>query len=476
MIAPRGSRILIADDDQSVQQSLSNLLGAEGFRVTSARSGTEALRIIDREPIELVIADLQMPGIDGLELTRRAQNDWPNLPVLILTGNASVETAVQALQLGAADYLRKPTDPSELLVKVAKSLQQSALRTQNQLLAAQVEREGRYGEIIAANPKMTKIFQIIDRVAEAPSRVLIQGEPGTGKELIARAIHQRSLQRTEDPNGTRSRRFEDVDHPYIAVNCGAFSRTLLESQLFGHKKGTFTGAITDQEGVFVAARYGTLFLDEITCLELDLQVKLLRAIQEREVTPLGSTQPVPIHARIITATNQPIAELVRDGAFRSDLYFRINVVHVQVPPLRERIDDLPLLVEYFLKQTAESYGVMPRQLADKVMEAFQSYHWPGNVRELQNVIERAFALGENEKRITLEDLPPDLLRKTDASGEDGGSRGSVFPSLDQILREHIVKALQASRGVKTKAARLLRIDRNRLYRLMDKYEVARRGE
>lgn len=471
MIVANASRILIADDDQAILETFRELLAREGYLVSVARSGEEALEILCKESIGLVVADLEMPRMGGLDLTRRMVDEWPNVPIIILTGHASVESAVEAMGLGASDYLLKPLDPHELLVRIAKGIRVAALRTENWRLSAQVKKEGRYGAIIGTNAKMQEIFQVISRVAETPSRVLIQGEPGTGKELIARAIHNESLQPSGQPETVASE-----DCPYVAVNCGAFSRNLLESQLFGHKKGTFTGAIADQEGVFVAARSGTLFLDEITELDLDLQVKLLRAIQEQEVTPLGATKPVPIRARIITATNRPVGDLVREGRFRPDLYYRINVVNVQVPPLRERVDDVPLLVDYFLRGTAESYAVAPRHVSRQVMEAFQSYDWPGNVRELQNVIERAFALGKSEGEINLEDLPPDLLRRAEEFEAITPGRDQVFPSYDQVVRSHLVRALQVSQGVKTRAANLLGIDRNRLYRLMKKYRISTAGE
>ncbi|MEM7163980.1 MAG: sigma-54 dependent transcriptional regulator [Planctomycetota bacterium] len=469
MIATGGKTILIADDEVRLLDLCIGELRGAGYEVRTCNSGSEALAILEQEPIDLLVADVQMPELGGLELTEKVHSEWPNLPVIILTGHASVENAVDSMRIGATDYICKPVDPPELMVRIEKGLSVGALLSDNARLSTQVGEAGRYGEIIGVNPKMQEVFQVIQRVADTPSRVLIQGEPGTGKELIARAIHAQSLATMAER--VPAKRQLAVECPYVAVNCGAFSRNLLESQLFGHKKGTFTGAVADQEGVFVAARQGTLFLDEITELDLDLQVKLLRAIQEQEVTPLGSTRPVPIRARVITATNRPIAELVAAGAFRADLYYRINVVNLQVPPLRERVDDIPLLVDYFLKRTAESYHVAPRTITPKVLEAFQSYGWPGNVRELQNVIERAFALGSDERLIHLADLPQDLLRGISQSGEGGDHH--VFPTYDQVVRSHLVRALQASRGVKTRAAGLLKIDRNRLYRLMKKYQIAR---
>ena len=330
---------------------------------------------------------------------------------------------------------------------------------------------------------MREIFEVIDRIAGAPSPVLIEGEPGTGKELIAKAVHDRRVEFLRERAGDSE--FSEAEHPFMGVNCGAFSRTLLESQLFGHRKGAFTGAIQDQHGVFVAARHGSLFLDEITELEIDLQVKLLRALQQREVTPLGSTEAATIHARIITATNRPILEWVRRGEFRDDLYYRIHVVGIQVPPLRERRGDIQLLSAHFLESVAASYEVPARELSNEALEIFLSYPWPGNVRELRNVIERAYALGRRSDRIDPEDLPPELSSGLSARGSLGGGTGVAgarsgrrqdFRPLEMLIRDHIVEALQMVGGVRVHAAELLGIHRNRLARLIEKYGIDVSGD
>ncbi|MGE3164162.1 MAG: sigma-54-dependent transcriptional regulator [Planctomycetota bacterium] len=461
MIRAEAGRILIVDDDPVILETFRDLLEREGYLVDTVRTGTEALERLELRRVDLVIADLNVSA-SGSGLIEQVSRSWPNVPIIVLTADADVRSAVKAMAAGASDYLLKPLHPSELLVGVAKGLRVAGLRTENSEFASAVVKDGRYGEIIGTNPGMREIFQMIARVAVTPSRILIQGEPGTGKELIARAIHTAGL-KAEGLNGSAA-----ADRPYMAVNCGAFARSLLESQLFGFKRGTFTGAFSDHEGVFVAAKAGTLFLDEITELDLDLQVKLLRAIQEQEVTPLGATQPVPIRARVITATNQPIAKLVQEGKFRADLYYRINVVNIQVPPLRDRVDDVPALVEHFVARTAKSYRVPPKRVSPEAMDVFQSYDWPGNVRELQNAIERAFALGKSATEILRDDLPADLLARAQTPDSDSGR---AFPRLDSIVRSHLMRALQVAGGVKTRAADLLGIDRNRLYRLMHKYRI-----
>lgn len=478
MIAPAGSHILITDDLAETRQSLAALLRSRGYKVSLASSAGEALQVLGREQIHLLLTDLEMPGMGGMDLTAEVVRDWPNTPVVILTGHGGIETAVQAMRIGAVDFIAKNGQPNELLARLQKRLEERQLRSEFSRLSAEVKKQGRYGEIIGSNARMREIFGIIEKVADKPSQILIQGENGTGKELIARAIHDRSLAKRVPTDLSDSERdhllkHQEVQSPYYPVNCGAFARSLLESQLFGHKKGAFTGAIADQEGYFAAARQGTLFLDEITELDLDLQVKLLRAIQEREVTPLGSTQPIGVTARLITATNQDVSKLVADKGFRADLYYRINVVNISVPPLRERVDDIPLLVDYFLQSIAREYGMAAKEVSSPVMEAFQSYNWPGNVRELQNSIERGFVLGVSDRTIELEDLPPEILeviRPTHVTIQSGDS-DHVFPTFDHVVREHLVRALQASRGVKARAAALLGIDRNRLYRLIEKYKI-----
>jgi len=468
-------RVLLVDDEEVVLDGLGLILGGAGYVVGRARSGAEALDLLSRESYDLILTDLQMPGMHGRDLVITLVRECPETPVVVLTAHATVSQAVETMQLGAMDYLVKPIDPAELLIRIGRRLEDRAVREESVRLRRLISGSG-FGGLFGRDPKLLEIFDIIERVAGTPSPVFIRGEPGTGKELIARAIHDRRIERLRE----RSEGPFDLDrYPFVGVNCGAFARQLLESQLFGHVKGSFTGAIADQNGVFVAADYGTLFLDEITELDTDLQVKLLRALQEREVTPIGSNRPVRINARIISATNRPVAELIRSGKFRDDLYYRINVVGIDVPPLRERRSDIPILCERFIQAISLSYEAAPKVLTREVLEAFQSYSWPGNVRELQNVIEGAFALGRHPGRIVAEDIPVEILRGGAAKrlaqqSERGGSAPATeggFPTLDQLMAEHIREALERERGVIRRAASLLGIDRHRLTRLMARFGI-----
>lgn len=475
-------KILIVDDNEEVLESALLALGTK-FEVVGASSGKQALQILKDDDIWVVVTDLEMPGLSGAELTIRIKSIYEDVSVIIFTGRGNTQKALELMgpPVGADDYLDKgPLAKVELPLKVAKAVETASNRRK-------LSKKRRV--MIGEDPKIEKIHSLIEKVAKMPSSVLIQGEPGTGKELIAEEVHRQycSVEREKNKTG-----FDSDQYPYLAVNCGALSRTLLESQLFGHKKGTFTGAISDQEGVFVAARKGTLFLDEITELDLDLQVKLLRALQEREVTPLGSTAPVKIDARIITATNRPIQELVKKGEFRADLYYRVNVVQVVVPPLRERRGDIELLSRHFLQQVKAFYGTtVDKSLVPETLQLLQTYSWPGNVRELHNVIERAFALGNDDSKLNPEDLPGQLradgadhpgeatsvfeetsrLSALEARSTESTAGGDHFPTYDELVADHIHQALVRCRGVKSRAATELAIDRNRLYRLIRKYGI-----
>lgn len=469
-------KILLIDHEESALHSMKKVIEDScKYSVRAISDAGKVMEVIQDSEIDLVISDLMMPGPDGEEVARMVRDYDENIPVIIFADRGNRELKVRLLEAGAWDFVPKDIDNFETVVIAI-----------DKAFALLERKHSKSRRLIAKDHQMKKVFSMVKRVAEVPSTVLIQGEPGTGKELIAHEVHLKRNEylRRQNPG------FSEKDHPYLAVNCGALSRTLLESQLFGHKKGAFTGSISDQDGVFVAARNGTLFLDEITELDLDLQVKLLRALQEKEVTPVGSTVAVPIRARVITATNRPIQDLVRDQKFRADLYYRINVVTIEIPPLRQRRSDIQPLAEHFLKEVSRDYNCRPRQLAAETIQLMENYSWPGNVRELHNVIERSFALGDDPGHVTPEDLPPEIREGVGLEGglagfqaaakevEEGlffgqhfGSFAEEFPTYDQLVAEHIRLALLKTRGVKSRAANLLSIDRNRLYRLMHKYQI-----
>ncbi|MAJ28896.1 hypothetical protein CBD41_05760 [bacterium TMED181] len=470
--------ILIIDDHEETLESTKLVLETLDYKVTTLLDPTQAITLLDAgiEDIDIVITDLNMPRLNGEELTSQISTLYGNLPIIVYTGNEERETNKRLLDAGAWDYVEKGTDWENLLCSIDKVWSH-----------AQKRRGVRARRLIFRDDKMKRVTRMIGKLAEIPSPVLIQGEPGTGKELIAHEIHSKRLFHLQG----QGVRVTEKDYPYLAVNCGALSRTLLESQLFGHKKGAFTGSVADQDGVFVAAGKGTLFLDEITELDLDLQVKLLRALQEKEVTPVGSNQPVPVHARVVTATNRPIQQLVQEGKFREDLFYRINVVNLEIPPLRERKMDVIPLAQAFLTEIRTEYNCAERELTEEASRALTAYDWPGNVRELHNCIERSFALGGHPTYIRVEDFPPEIVDGTvDLDGSMNGFReanermthalgqgltspvgAGRFQTYDELVAEHIRAALKESRGVKSRAATLLSIDRNRLYRLMDKYQI-----
>ncbi|HYC21856.1 MAG TPA: sigma-54 dependent transcriptional regulator [Candidatus Bathyarchaeia archaeon] len=476
---PAGARILLVEDEANMVRTLVRILERRGLQVLTAANGSEALAVLDQEPVDLIITDLNMPVMDGMTMLRELQDRTRKPSIIVLTGYGTVKSAVEAMKLGASDYLIKPYDTDELLLVVERQLEVRELRREVESLKREVQRHQRYGALIGDSPAMQEVYRIIAAVSQNKSTVLITGASGTGKELVARTLHQRSP-------WSRG--------PFVAFNCAAVSETLLDSQLFGHRRGSFTGAIADQEGVFQAASGGTLFLDEVSEVPLALQAKFLRAIQEREVTPLGTTKPVKIDVRLVAATNKDLRQQVRKGEFREDLFYRLNVVNIDLPPLRARKQDIPLLVRHFVDEFARSYNVAAKELSPGALEALIAYDWPGNIRELQNAIERAFAVSA-APTLELEDVAPVLSEAAMSSSPagEGGSAGapqepsgaapSAPPadqdgglidhviSLDEAERRLIAAALKQAGGNKNEAARLLRIDRQRLYRKLEKYEI-----
>ena len=445
--------LLLVEDEANMAKMQARILQRHGYTVEAASHGQDALRLLGRTSFDVVITDLRMPVMDGMQLLSEMRTRAYACPVIVLTGYGTIESAVAAMQSGAADYLTKPCNPDELLLKVEKLVETHRLRQEVTQLRHEVRRYKRFGELIGHSAAMRRLYATIGSISGNKSTVLITGESGTGKELVARTIHLKGPWAAQ---------------PFLALNCGAMSETLLDSQLFGHKRGAFTGAIADHDGVFQAANGGTLFLDEVAEIPLPLQVKFLRAVQEREVTPLGASRPIKVDVRIIAASNTDLEQALAAGTFRKDLFYRLNVVPIHLPPLKERRDDIPLLVEHLVAVFSAAYKVQPKRLTAEALDKLVAYAWPGNVRELQNVIERLFALRHGQE-ITAADLPSPIGEL--AQAEPHFDAWTDLPSLASMERSLISAALRRAGGNKNEAARLLKIDRQRLYRKIEKYRL-----
>jgi len=439
--------ILVVDDEPSMRTTLSILLKREGHRVSLASNGVEAVTMLAPGEYDMILTDLKMEGVDGIELLRHIKAVDSQAEVLIFTAYGTIASAVEAMKLGAYDYIGKPFDEEELLLKVARALERKALVKEVQALRAELQGQGERGQIIAASKEMREVLAKIDQVAPTEATVLIEGESGTGKELVARAIHRGSPRR---------------DRPFIPINCSTFPDTLLESELFGYEKGAFTGADKGRKGLFEAAHRGTLFLDEIADMPLPLQGKLLRALQEGEVRRLGSTQPIRVEVRIVTATNKKVDALVAQGIIRDDLFYRLNVVRILIPPLRERPDDIIPLAQHFL----EVYGKRARKeimgFAPDAIKAVLDHPWPGNVRELENAVERGAILCRSSS-ITAQDLSLGIPLL------DAGSYKGM--TLKELERRHTIAALERHGGNQAETARELGIGRNTLWRRLKEYGI-----
>ncbi len=443
----QGVPLLVVDDEQSVRDSLERVLEKEGFQVFTAESGRQAREILQKEPIALVLTDLRMPEISGLDLLRQVKKQYPDTEVILITGHGTIEKAVEAMKEGAYDFITKPFKRAEILRAVNKALEKQSLARENRLLKEQLKSsfENKI-QFIGKSKQAHEIMQLVDRVAPLPSTVLITGESGTGKEIIARMIHMKS------PRAGKR---------FVAVNCGAISENLIESELFGHVKGAFTGAIRDKEGLFKIASGGTLFLDEISTIPINLQVKLLRALEEHEIMPVGSTRTIPVDVRIIAASNRDLLKEVEEGRFREDLYYRLNVIGINIPPLRERREDIPLLVDYFIQKFNRELNKNVRGVSHQVMQMFLTYQWKGNVRELENAIERAMILCDGDQ-ILPEHMPQNFANLEVQPMVKSGLKEAVMA----FEKSQILKTLEIVDGDKKAAAKLLGLSISSLYRKM----------
>jgi DNA-binding NtrC family response regulator len=446
--------ILIAEDEDLMRAILTRLLEEAGYRVAAAANAEDALERFASEDVAATLTDIRMARMDGLALLDHIKDIDPEALVIVMTAYSSVDSAVAALRKGAYDYITKPFVNEDLLQSVKNAIRQRELFRENRALRRELDRRYSFSEIIGTSPALQSVFRLVEKVASTNTNILIQGESGTGKELIARAIHHNSPR---------------ADRPFVAINCGALPETLLESELFGHTKGAFTGAVTNKLGLFRSAEGGTVLLDEVGEITPAMQVRLLRALQEHEVTPVGSSIPVNFDARIICATNRDIEREVTEGRFREDLFYRLNVIEIHLPPLRERREDIPLLVRNFITRTAREQGREEKAIEPAALSALINYAWPGNVRELQNAIERAFTL--SGEAIDLDSLPP---RVRDAAGQRAGTiqdPDGLRPTLEEIERQHIFETLASVNQDKARAANILGIDLSTLYRKLKRYDA-----
>ena len=441
--------LLVVDDEVSIRDLCRDVASEAGLQVFSASTTEEALEILDQFPIDIVVTDLKLPQLGGMELLKRIRASHPEISVIVLTQYGTIATAIEAMRLGAVDYLSKPLDVLEMRAKLDRLMHTIEMDQENRLLREELRSRPGFGGLVGTSPRMQRVYKLIQKVAEHNYPVLILGESGTGKELVARSIHF---------TGARKNK------PFAPVDCSSLVPTLIESELFGYVKGAFTGAQQSRQGLFEAAGEGTLFLDEIGDLTIDLQAKLLRALQEREIKPVGSNERIGVRARVIAATNRDLEAAIRGGTFRQDLYFRLNVVQVKLPPLRERKSDIPLLINAFLEKFSDPERPI-QAISEDAMRRIMAYEWPGNIRELENAIERALALGTGPM-LHLGDLPSNLQY---ATPEKTTGMDELVP-LEILEKRAILRALQETSGDKLAAARLLGIGKTTLYRKLKQYE------
>jgi DNA-binding NtrC family response regulator len=445
------ANILVVEDEQAIRDALKMVLEEEGYQTQAADDGKKAMELVNKNDFDIVITDLKMPEMDGMSLTRQIQQICPQTSVIIITAHGSLESAIEALRIGAYDYILKPFDFDDVLYKIKRLIKQKELILENQALRHEVEQKYSFSNIVGQSPQMKKIFDLIKKVANTKGNVLITGSSGTGKELVARAIHYNSDRKNK---------------PFVAINCGAIVGNLMESEFFGHKKGSFTGAVRDKDGHFKMANEGTLFLDEIGDIPLHLQVKLLRAIEENEILPVGGNTPIKTNVRIIAATNRNLEEDLEKGTFRDDLFYRLNVVEIKLPSLNERREDIPLLVKHFIDKYNVELNRNIKNVDNETMRILLNYSWKGGIRELENVIERALILCEDEF-ITKRDLPPNM---TDIDYE-ADIPDRMKDAVATFEKKHIISILKRVENNKEEAAKILDISLSSLYRKMDELNI-----
>src|SRR5579872_7242233 len=453
VVAPRETaaiHVLVVDDEPTIREACAKVAQMSGMHATTVATAEEAIEVVENTAIDIVLTDLMLPQTSGLELLKRVHETHPNLPVIVLTQYGTIDSAVAATRMGAIDYVTKPFRIEELQARLERASRAVELQQENQLLREQLRTRPGFGGLIGVSERMQRVYKTIQKVSQHDYPVLVLGESGTGKELVARSIHFLGARK---------------DRPFVPVDCSALVPTLIESELFGYVKGAFTGAMQAKQGLLEAANGGTLFLDEIGDMPVDLQVKLLRALQEREIKPVGSTERRQINVRVIAATNRDLEAAVKNGSFRQDLYFRLNVVQIKLPPLRERKRDIALLVAAFLERLAGSNG-SPREISEDAMQRLIAYDWPGNVRELENAIERAVALGSGPI-VHVGDLPSNLQY---SSSERAPQKDELLP-LEELERRAILRTLRETGGDKLAAARMLGIGKTTLYRKLKQYHA-----
>lgn len=452
------AKILVIDDEESMRNFMEIMLIKEGYEVETAPSGKTGIDYIKQKNYDLVITDLNMPEMSGIEVLKEIKTFKEDQDLIVVTAFASVDSAIEAMKQGAVDYITKPFKVDEIKLVIDKSIQRKKLLDENDYLKKQLQSTSGFDNFIGTSEPVIQLKKLVERVAASESTVLVRGESGVGKDLISRSIHTMSPRK----NG-----------PFVSINCAALPETLLESELFGHKKGSFTGAVKDKDGLFKTADGGTFFLDEVGNTSLAIQVKLLKVLEEKKITPVGSTKPIEVDVRLIAATNSDLESEVKAGNFRADLFYRLNVIPIYIPALRERIDDIELLVHFFMNKYCQKINCQPKEISEESLRLLKNYSWPGNVRELENTIERAVLLNRSNK-LEKSDFPEKLSQVETSltdTPQDSNSEKTSNPTLESIEKAYIHFVMTQAGGNKTKAAKILGIDPSTLYRKLDRYNL-----